>query len=135
MRSPSPALLIRASFSTALLSREDIMRDKSPGWAGGHGIRSEAYESGMIRVVGSEAPWFEITDQLPQFDTFPPTTIAKFTAYREPASFRPKAPRSVRIQPRAEQNPEGLDRPSERGARPRYEFRQNSLWDARIVCW
>ena len=27
--------------------------------------------------VGSKAPWFEIADQLPQFDGFPPTTIAR----------------------------------------------------------
>jgi len=27
--------------------------------------------------VGSKAPWFEITDQLPQFDTFPPATLAR----------------------------------------------------------
>jgi hypothetical protein len=25
--------------------------------------------------VGSQAPWFEITDQLPRFDTFPPATV------------------------------------------------------------
>jgi hypothetical protein len=25
--------------------------------------------------VGSKAPWLEITDQLPQFDTFPPATL------------------------------------------------------------
>lgn len=27
--------------------------------------------------VGSKAPWFEITDQLPQFDAFPPASIVR----------------------------------------------------------
>ncbi|MGH7779192.1 MAG: GFA family protein [Candidatus Binataceae bacterium] len=27
--------------------------------------------------VGSKAPWFEITDGLPQFDAFPPTTVVR----------------------------------------------------------
>jgi hypothetical protein len=27
--------------------------------------------------VGSKAPWFEITDQLPQFDGFPPATLVR----------------------------------------------------------
>ena len=27
--------------------------------------------------VGSKAPWFEITDRLPQFDTFPPATVVR----------------------------------------------------------
>ena len=27
--------------------------------------------------VGSKAPWFEITDKLPQFDTFPPPTVVR----------------------------------------------------------
>jgi hypothetical protein len=27
--------------------------------------------------VGSKAPWFETTDQLPQFETFPPATLVR----------------------------------------------------------
>jgi len=27
--------------------------------------------------IDSKAPWFEITDQLPRFDTFPPQTVAR----------------------------------------------------------
>jgi hypothetical protein len=27
--------------------------------------------------VGSKAPWFEITDRLPQFDAFPPATLVR----------------------------------------------------------
>jgi len=36
------------------------------------GVRAEFHV-----FVGSKAPWFEITDHLPQFDEFPPASMAR----------------------------------------------------------